>query len=110
MSSLQELSDFIKVTSAALSKPLKEGDYQALVIVMGHLMAVKERQQKTDEMFEPLKQTIELLKTYNQEMPEDVHKQLQVCVQLFFNNYRSISSCLLTIADTIYTWSQIAAC
>jgi dynein heavy chain len=44
---------------------------------MGHLMAVKDRQGSTDEMFEPLKQTIELLKTYEQEMPEEVHLQLQ---------------------------------
>lgn len=45
---------------------------------MGHLMAVKDRQATTDEMFEPLKQTIELLKTYGQELPEEVHLQLQV--------------------------------
>jgi dynein heavy chain len=93
--SLQELSDFIKVTSAALSKPLKEGDYAALVTVMGHLQAVKERQQKTDEMFEPLKQTIELLKTFNQEMPEDVHKQLQVRVKVTFGSRLSVTVTLL---------------
>ncbi len=45
---------------------------------MGHLMAVKDRQQATDNMFEPLKQTIELLKGYGQEMPEDVVQKLQV--------------------------------
>lgn len=44
---------------------------------MGHLMAVKDRQAGTDEMFEPLKHTIELLKTYGQELPEEVHLQLQ---------------------------------
>ncbi|KAK2518440.1 Dnah9 [Columba guinea] len=31
----------------------------------------------TDAMFEPLKQTIELLKTYEQELPEEVYKQLE---------------------------------
>lgn len=31
-------------------------------------------------MFEPLKQTIELLKTYDQEMPEEIHKQLEVTI------------------------------
>jgi len=30
-------------------------------------------------MFEPLKETIELLKTYGQELPDAVHQQLQVC-------------------------------
>jgi len=33
-------------------------------------------------MFEPLKQTIELLKTYDQEMPESTHKQLEVMWRL----------------------------
>ena len=32
-------------------------------------------------MFEPLKQTIELLKTYDQEMPDIVYKQLEVSVK-----------------------------
>ena len=49
-----------------------EGDYDGLVNCMGHLIAVRDRQAATDEMFEPLKETIELLKTYNQEMPEEV--------------------------------------
>lgn len=49
-----------------------------MVDCMGYLYAVKERQQATDEMFEPLKQTIELLKTFEQELPEEVHLQLQV--------------------------------
>ena len=41
-------------------------------------MAVKERQQTTDNLFEPLKQTIELLKSYGQEMSDDVYQKLQV--------------------------------
>jgi len=49
-----------------------DGDYNGLVNCMGHLIAVRDRQTATDEMFEPLKETIELLKTYNQEMPEEV--------------------------------------
>lgn len=45
---------------------------------MGHLLAVKERQQTTDTMFEPLQQTIALLKVYEQELPDVVYKQLEV--------------------------------
>ncbi|BFZ02963.1 hypothetical protein BsWGS_06002 [Bradybaena similaris] len=74
--SLNNLKQFIKTTDAGLQKEVQEGDYHGLVDVMGHLFAVRERQQTTDEMFEPLKQTIELLKTYNQEMPDEVHAQL----------------------------------
>ena len=57
---------------------MEEGDYDGLVGVMIHLLAVRDRQPNTDGMFEPLKQTIELLKTYDQEMPDEVHQQLQV--------------------------------
>ena len=76
--SLNDLAEFIRAADSGLMKPVEEGDYDGLVDVMGHLMAVKDRQTTTDEMFDPLKQTIELLKTYDQEMPEEVHMQLQV--------------------------------
>ncbi|KAM7334656.1 hypothetical protein ACRRTK_007976 [Alexandromys fortis] len=77
INSLAELEGFMTVTRSGLKKPLKEGDYDGLVEVMGHLMKVKERQVATDSMFEPLKQTIELLKTYGEEMPEETYLKLQ---------------------------------
>lgn len=61
-----------------LSQQVEEGDYGGLVGVMGHLLAVKERQNTTDAMFEPLQQTIALLKVYEQELPDVVYKQLEV--------------------------------
>uniref|UniRef100_A0A2K6TUR9 Dynein axonemal heavy chain 17 n=1 Tax=Saimiri boliviensis boliviensis TaxID=39432 RepID=A0A2K6TUR9_SAIBB len=75
--SLADLEAFMKGARMGLMKPLREGDYDGLVEVMGHLMKVKERQAATDNMFEPLKQTIELLKTYGEEMPEEIHLKLQ---------------------------------
>uniref|UniRef100_A0A8C8WRI9 Dynein axonemal heavy chain 17 n=1 Tax=Panthera leo TaxID=9689 RepID=A0A8C8WRI9_PANLE len=77
VNSLADLEAFMKVARMGLTKPLKEGDYDGLVEVMGHLMKVKERQVATDNMFEPLKQTIELLQTYGEEMPEETHVKLQ---------------------------------
>ncbi|NWI70492.1 DYH17 protein, partial [Todus mexicanus] len=74
--SLQELKDFMQKANAGLNKPLEEGDYDGLVEVMGHLMRVKERQAMTDSMFEPLKETVALLSTYGEEMPEEIHLQL----------------------------------
>ncbi|XP_076453714.1 LOW QUALITY PROTEIN: dynein beta chain, ciliary-like [Babylonia areolata] len=88
--SLKELAQFIKVTDTGLQKEVGEGDYDGLVFVMGNLFAVRERQASTDEMFEPLKQTIELLKTYDQEMPEEVHMQLQELPEQW-NNTKKIS-------------------
>ncbi|KAI4566906.1 hypothetical protein MJG53_015583 [Ovis ammon polii x Ovis aries] len=77
INSLADLEAFMKVARMGLTKPVKEGDYEGLVEVMGHLMRVKERQTATDNMFEPLKQTIELLKSYGEEMPEETHVKLQ---------------------------------
>lgn len=75
--SLSDLDVFIKKASTGLACTVEEGDYDSLVGVMMHLLAVKDRQGTTDNMFEPLKQTIELLKSYDQELSDDVHQQLQ---------------------------------
>ncbi|KAM6297516.1 dynein axonemal heavy chain 9 [Aegotheles albertisi] len=75
--SLADLDEFIKTADKGLSKKVEKGDYDGLVEIMGHLLAVKERQSVTDAMFEPLKQTIELLKTYEQQLPEEVYEQLE---------------------------------
>ncbi len=76
--SLNDLSDFIKVTKKGLEVELNEGNYDELVEIMGYLMAVKDRQSNTDNMFEPLKHTIELLLCYDQQMSDDIHQQLEV--------------------------------
>ena len=77
--SLKDLEEFIKVAKSGLSVEVGEDDYDGLVGVMGHLMAVKDRQANTDKMFEPLKETIELLQSYDQVMSDEVHQQLEVC-------------------------------
>ncbi|XP_058532038.1 dynein axonemal heavy chain 9 isoform X2 [Ochotona princeps] len=75
--SLADLEEFITNSESGLLKKVEKGDSQGLVEIMGRLVALKERQSGTDEMFEPLKQTIELLKTYEQELPETVFSQLE---------------------------------
>lgn len=64
---------FLNLCNASL-----KGDYESLTNTMGFLMRVKERRDATDRMFEPLKETIELLQKYGQELPESTHEQLQV--------------------------------
>ncbi|XP_030817712.1 dynein heavy chain 17, axonemal [Camarhynchus parvulus] len=85
-SSLEELQNFIKESTAGLSKPLEEGDYEGLVEVMAHLAKVRERQEVTDMMFEPLKETVALLKTYGDKMPEEIHLLLQKLPESWDNN------------------------
>ncbi|XP_017386887.1 dynein heavy chain 9, axonemal isoform X3 [Cebus imitator] len=88
--SLADLEAFIRNSESGLLKKVEKGDFQGLVEIMGHLMAVKERQSNTDEMFEPLKQTIELLKTYEQELPETVFKQLEELPEKW-NNIKKVA-------------------
>ena len=76
--SLNDLQEFIKVASSGLTTEVEEDDYDGLVGVMGHLLAVKDRQASTDTMFEPLKETLELLQSYDQVLPDEVHQQLEV--------------------------------
>uniref|UniRef100_A0A8C5KUF0 Dynein axonemal heavy chain 11 n=1 Tax=Jaculus jaculus TaxID=51337 RepID=A0A8C5KUF0_JACJA len=75
--SLNELQGFIKQTDSGLQRELSEGDHDGLVDIMGHLLAVRSRQRATDELFEPLKETIALLESYGQKMPEQVYVQLE---------------------------------
>ena len=57
---------------------------------MGHIIAVKERTNHTDNMFGPLKDTIDLLKKYQHEMPEKVYQQLHDLPEKW-NNTKKVS-------------------
>jgi dynein heavy chain len=87
--SLNELQEFIQKTDAHLKRPVKENDYNHLVEIMAHLAAIKQREQATDALFTPLKETIELLKSYNQELPDEVHQQLEVLPEKWLNLKRN---------------------
>ena len=72
------MDEFIKIKDVHLAKEVKEGDYNHLVQMMGNLGDVREKTNNYDTMFDPLKSKIELLKTYGQEVPDDVYEKLQV--------------------------------
>lgn len=76
-SSLMDLSHFIRKADEGLLQTVKEKDYEGLVSIMAYLMQVKERAANTDEMFEPMQETIQLLKYYDMDIPEEVNVLLQ---------------------------------
>lgn len=76
-STLSDLGTFIRQADEGLLQQVVEGDYARLVSVMAYLMNVKERTPTTDEMFEPMQETIDLLKYYDMDIPEEVHVLLQ---------------------------------
>jgi len=63
-----------------LKEPVCSGDYRALVQVMGFLLAVKNRQSCTDQLFERVGEVVTLLEQYGETLPECVHMQLEVRV------------------------------
>ncbi len=76
--SVKELGSFIENTEIGLARTVNDGDYDQLVDVMGHLMAIRDRQLSTEQHFKPLEATSNLLKTYNQQLPEHVYILLEV--------------------------------
>ncbi|KAM9845080.1 LOW QUALITY PROTEIN: dynein axonemal heavy chain 11-like [Aulostomus maculatus] len=75
--SVRELSSFVQDTARGLSNKVSDGDYAGLVDIMGHLMAIRDRQISNEKHFKPLKSTAALLKTYEQQLPESVYTQLE---------------------------------
>eukprot|EP00731_Ephydatia_muelleri_P037632 Em0524g1a len=88
--SLNDLASFVKVTIAGLSVTVPEGEYKALVEVMGHLFAVKASGGDRHHVRAP-KQTIELLKSYGQPLPEDTD-QLMIQLPEQWNNVKKLSA------------------
>jgi dynein heavy chain, axonemal len=73
--SLTDLSDFIHKADQGLLQIVE--DYETLVSIMAFLLQVKERAVTTDNMFEPMRGTIDLLKYYDMDIPEEVNVLLQ---------------------------------
>ncbi|KAI9353687.1 dynein heavy chain and region D6 of dynein motor-domain-containing protein [Obelidium mucronatum] len=76
VTTLNDLNKFVKNTKKGLLAKIEEGDYNGLVTAMGLLHAVKHRMANIDAMFEPLRKTINLLRNFNVEMPDEIHKLL----------------------------------
>ncbi|KAM3866414.1 LOW QUALITY PROTEIN: dynein axonemal heavy chain 11 [Diretmus argenteus] len=88
--SVKDLSSFVHDTARGLSNKVSDGDYVGLVDIMGHLMAIRDRQISNKQHFQPLKSTAELLKTYGQQLPESVYIQLEELPEKW-NNLRKIA-------------------
>nr|XP_055065627.1 dynein axonemal heavy chain 11 isoform X2 [Misgurnus anguillicaudatus] len=76
--SISELEDFILQAESRLKVPVHIGDYQALVQVMGYLLAIRNRQPGTDQLFTPIRDVVALLKQYGETLPDSVHVQLEL--------------------------------
>lgn len=90
---MKELTSFVEDTAHGLSNKVADGDYTGLVNIMGHLMAIRDRQISNEQHFKPLKSTAELLKTYGQQLPESIYTQLEVCAKALKRTFGEKRSC-----------------
>lgn len=74
-----------------LLQQVREGDYDGLVNIMAYLLNVKERAVTTDDMFEPMQEIINLLKFYDQDIPEEVNVLLQELPDQWINTKKIAS-------------------
>jgi dynein heavy chain, axonemal len=73
---LNELNIFVKENKKGLVGKIEEAGYDGLIKAMGLLHAIKHRSSAIDKRFEPLRKTVNLLRQFGVELPEEVHKLL----------------------------------
>lgn len=111
---LMDLANFIRKADEGLLQTVKEGDYDTLVNIMAFLMQVKERTLTTDEMFEPMQETIDLLKFYDMDIPEEVNVLLQELPEQWVNTKKIATTVKqqvapLQAAEVVCVRNRIAA-
>ena len=67
---LADLNKFIEDADEGLMTQVHEGDYKNLIKVMKFLQLVKEKEKMTDNLFGPLQDIIDLLRSYGVELPQ----------------------------------------
>ena len=76
INSLQDLEDFCEKATDILQMEVHKEDLEKLLQVLSIINQVEERKDYTDDMFEPLKETVTVLKEYNVEMPDKTMQQV----------------------------------
>lgn len=59
---------------------MTDGDHEGLENVIRHLINVRDRQEEYNTMFEPLSETLNLLKVYGVKIPKNIFNLKQVYV------------------------------
>lgn len=78
-STLENLKAFIEDSLTDMEIPsAEEVEYDKLVTVLERLKLIREAEDATDAGFEPLRETVALLKEFGEELPESMNKLLEV--------------------------------
>ncbi|XP_050446950.1 dynein beta chain, ciliary-like [Cataglyphis hispanica] len=75
-SELRNLSEFLANALKKFTQPIEPDDYEDLLNTIYYLKQVRDRQFQIDEMWEPIKATIDLLKQYDVKFGEETYTWL----------------------------------
>lgn len=81
-STLHNMKAFIEDSNAdmQLDTEAQPVPYAKLVCILERLKLIREAEEATDAGFEPLRDTVTLLKEFGEELPESMNKLLEVCL------------------------------
>lgn len=88
----QELEEFIEMADEVMSQEIDKEEIGKLIEILSVLHQIEDRTMETDAMFEPLKDIVELLKSYGEEADNKVYTQVNIsfCCCLFYTAYQSL--------------------
>lgn len=109
--SIEEITLFFKDSKAGLAVEVQDSDYDGLVLVMSHLLNVKERQSLFEEEFVELKKTLKILSDFKEEFSDEILKS--VTVRRLINVHRRLFRCRnidprnsLIFISLVHTWTK----
>lgn len=75
LNDLNKLEEFIDASTASLKQEATNEDSPTLLKILKTIGSIKDREQQIDTMFEPLKEIVDLLKSYDMSFDHEVNNQ-----------------------------------
>ncbi|XP_008208864.1 dynein beta chain, ciliary-like [Nasonia vitripennis] len=100
--SLEDLSVFLKKAHGRFTNPVDKDDYDGLLDTIYYLKEVRDRTFEIDDMFEPLKETIQLLSDYNVEFSDETYDKLTELPE-FWNSIKKLAAQVKQVVAPLLT-------
>eukprot|EP00232_Nephroselmis_pyriformis_P019075 CAMPEP_0182900652 /NCGR_PEP_ID=MMETSP0034_2-20130328/28990_1 /TAXON_ID=156128 /ORGANISM="Nephroselmis pyriformis, Strain CCMP717" /LENGTH=4527 /DNA_ID=CAMNT_0025034901 /DNA_START=131 /DNA_END=13711 /DNA_ORIENTATION=+ len=103
--SMTELYGFMAAANEQLEKDVGDDDHETLYKTMGTMRDIRKRADRTDNMFDPLRQTVTLLKKYGIALPDQVLKNLEEAPMM----WASVKKKMFTVREKLSNLQQAEA-
>lgn len=91
---LMELQDFIIESTFSLKQEATNDDFPTLLLILKTIESIHNREYVTDNMFQPLKEIVDLLKSYDMTFDEKINDQVNLS---FLTSNSSITSVTIKV-------------